>query len=208
MISTIPIFIRTPGADDPRWTAKTLGRTAHRSPRPERWADQPTPPARPGRGVLARAQLHRSRAHPARPGTRERGRRRPHPARLRRGLGEDPHRGHPDALGSRSPRARLRRPGRGNSIARAHRLSAASAGAASCERDSDQARTAQTRAQKRRPVVVDRAGAPPPVVKQQPRRYRFAPGESPAPAESSDRKTPKSDTAPGRRPVIASRRMQ
>ena len=52
-----------------------------------------------------RPQLHRHRAHPARPGARERGRRRPHPARLRRRLGEDPQRGHPHAVRPRRPPA-------------------------------------------------------------------------------------------------------
>ena len=37
------------------------------------------------------------------PRPRERGRRRPHPARLRRRLGEDPQRGHPHALRPRRP---------------------------------------------------------------------------------------------------------
>ena len=58
-------------------------------------------------------QLHRHRAHPARPRPRERGRGRAHPARLRRRLREDPQRGHPHALRPRWPAAPGRRPGPG-----------------------------------------------------------------------------------------------
>ena len=74
------------------------------------------------RGALARPQLHRHRAHPARAGARERGRRRPHPARLRRRLGEDPQRGHPHALRPRRPPPGLRRRlGRGQEVLEAAR---------------------------------------------------------------------------------------
>ena len=63
--------------------------------------------------LSARPQLHRHRAHPARPRARERGRRRPHPARLRRGLREDPQRGHPHAVRARRAPAGPGRRGRG-----------------------------------------------------------------------------------------------
>ncbi len=52
------------------------------------------------REALPRAQLHRHRAHPARPRARERGRRRADPAGLRRRLREDPQRGHPQVVGA------------------------------------------------------------------------------------------------------------
>ena len=62
------------------------------------------------RGALARPQLHRHRAHPARARARERGRRGAHPARLRRRRREDPQRDHPHALRPRpAPAGRGRR---------------------------------------------------------------------------------------------------
>jgi ATP-dependent Clp protease ATP-binding subunit ClpC len=93
--------------------------SARRSPP----ARSPSRPARrrfsssPSARRSASAQLHRHRAHPARPGPGERGRRRPHPPRLRRRLREDPQRGHPHALRPRWPAAgrlagRRRRRGR------------------------------------------------------------------------------------------------
>ena len=64
-------------------------------------ARQEGPRARAARGAVARAQLHRHRAHPARPGPRERGRGRARHAGLRRRLREDPRGGHPRPLGTR-----------------------------------------------------------------------------------------------------------
>ncbi len=61
------------------------------------------------RSSLARTQLHRHRAHPARARSRERGRRRADPARLRRRRREDPQRDHPHALRPGPPPAGWRR---------------------------------------------------------------------------------------------------
>ena len=77
---------------------RRLRRRGHLRPDPVHPARQEGARAGAARGALARPQLHRHRAHPARPGPRERGRRRAHPARLRRRLREDPQRGHPHAL--------------------------------------------------------------------------------------------------------------
>ena len=93
---------------------RRLRRRGHLRPDPVHPACQEGAGAGAPRGAVAGAQLHRDRAHPARPGARERGRGRAHPARLRRRLGEDPQRGHPHAVRSRAGAvrapARARRP--------------------------------------------------------------------------------------------------
>ena len=92
-------------------------RGGHLRPDPVHPAGQEGPGAGAARSAEPGPQLHRHRAHPARPGARERGRRRPDPARLRCGLREDPQRGHPDAFRSRQPPARRRRHGCGRRAA-------------------------------------------------------------------------------------------
>ena len=64
-------------------------------------------------------QLHRHRAHPARPRARGRGRRRAHPARPGRRAREDPQRGHAHAQRPRPPRrSRQRRRSEGKRAAK------------------------------------------------------------------------------------------
>ena len=82
------------------------GRRGDDGPDPVHAAREEGARAGAARGAVPRPQLHRHRAHPARPRARERGRRRPHPARLRRGRREDPQRDHPHAL---RPRPALER---------------------------------------------------------------------------------------------------
>ena len=100
-------------------------RGGHLRPDPVHPPRQEGARARPARGAQPWPQLHRHGAHPARAGARERGRGRPHPARLRRRLREDPQRGHPHAVRPRRPpgpfRRRRRRPGRGQEVLEAAR---------------------------------------------------------------------------------------
>ncbi|CAA9475922.1 MAG: ATP-dependent Clp protease, ATP-binding subunit ClpC, partial [uncultured Solirubrobacteraceae bacterium] len=107
-----------------------IRRGGHLRPDPVHAACQEGARACAARGAVARSQLHRHGAHPARPRAGERGRRRPHPARLRRRFGEDPQRGHPHAVRSRrSPpgrpgsggRRRRRSAGRGQEVLEAAR---------------------------------------------------------------------------------------
>ena len=89
------------------------GRRGHDRSDPVHAAREEGARARAARGALARPQLHRHRAHPARARARERGCRRPDPARLRRRRGEDPQRDHPHALRPRpAPAGRRRRASR------------------------------------------------------------------------------------------------
>ena len=84
---------------------RRLRRGGHLRPDPVHAARQEGARAGAARGAQPRPQLHRHRAHPARPGAGERGRRGAHPARLRRRLREDPQRGHPHAVGARAAAA-------------------------------------------------------------------------------------------------------
>ena len=89
------------------------GRRGHERADPVHAARQESSRACAPRGALARPQLHRHRAHPARPRSRERGRRGADPARLRCRRREDPQRDHPHAVRAGQARAGAgRAPGR------------------------------------------------------------------------------------------------
>ena len=91
---------------------RRLRRGGHLRADPPHPARQEGPRGRSARGVEPRPHLHRHRAHPAEPRARQRGCCRPHPARLRGRLREDPQRGHPHAL-----RPRRTPPGPGDELA-------------------------------------------------------------------------------------------
>ena len=148
---------------------RRLRRGGHLRPDPVHAARQEGARAGAARGALARPQLHRHRAHPARPRARERGRRRPHPARLRRRLGEDPQRGHPHAL-------RPRRPPPGPGLGRLRRGQEVLEAARPVRPQPDQARRRRQARPGDRPRDRDRADHADPLAppEEQPRAARRA----------------------------------